>query len=130
MRAGRVSRHLAAELPAIEEVTPQPVVELEATPAEELRIASTAPSATARPHGAPLLVAPAEPAPAALDALAATASRLRDGIPAAQLGTLDAPTRAALAPRLAAAQAMLREVATLLALRDEATAKLRSGGRA
>lgn len=128
MRAGRVSRQLATELPAIEEVTPQPVSGFEAPPAEELRIAA-APAPPARTLVPPPVPALPEPTPAALDALAAATARLRDGVPPQLLAALDAPGRAALAPRLEAAAAMLRECAALLALRDEATGRLRTGGR-
>jgi hypothetical protein len=132
VRAGRIPRHLAAELPAIDEVVPQRTSDLDPQPPEELRLAAdSAPRVTARIWpGMPAVPSLPHPSATSLASLAATAQRFRAGIASAALAALDGPTRAALTPRLNAATAMLREVSALVALRDEATGRARTGKRA
>ncbi len=128
-RVGGRPRSLGAELPAVDEVRARPVAE--GATAEELRLAS-ARSPVPRPSG-PLAAtglgsAPPAPTAHAMAALEAAVGRLRAAHEAPALMAIDETSRAALAARLEAITEMARTACDLLALRREASGRLRSGG--
>jgi hypothetical protein len=118
---------LALELPRVSETSPITADNADASP-EEVRLF----------HGEHDLLAPPprlDPPPqaateAALSALVATASQLRSDPGLNAVAALDHAGRQALEPRLRAVRDMANTISELMQMRSNATAKLRSQGRA
>lgn len=119
-------RSVRESLPTVEELRPARAAD-ERT-AEELRLLATAPSRAPRGAAIGPIAALPPPDPRALVALEAAAGRLADAARAPALAKLDAASRAAIEPRLAAVQEMARAIRELASMQRAVSAKLRSGG--